>query len=145
MVVLVLGTRASRFPVPVGKDHLILHRMRSTCKMSLWHLCLAAASIAECAAQALIPDVSAFLQTKPTTLADASMQQATMPSMFLQPSMPAMPSYVSPLQMPMPAMAEGNLRGLEAPQMMPMSATYQTPISPWAAQMPMYQPAVPAA
>ena len=36
------------------------------------------------------------------------------------------------LQMPM----EGNLRGMEVPQMMPMSASYQSPISWSAAQMP---------
>lgn len=118
--------------------------------MSSQLLCLAAAFV-PCSAQALIPDVSAMLQsgiTKPAESPLETMQPAVpmqmpvqpMQPMFLQPSM-QMPGYVSALQMPM----EGNLRGMEVPQMMPMSASYQSPIQWPAAQMPAYQPTVSAA
>lgn len=124
----------------------------STCGMASTHrfLCLAAAFVS-CSSQALIPDASALLQSamsKPMAVESPmeQMQQASVPMqpMFLQPQM--QPSYVSAIQMPQFSMPEGNLRGPieQVPQMMPMSASYQTPLQ-FAQMMPAYQPAVPTA
>eukprot|EP00913_Durusdinium_trenchii_P004553 g4228.t1 len=100
-------------------------------------LCLATALV-PCAGQALIPDVTGLFQsqmsTKPMT-ADSQFQQPVMPmfpQQFLQPMQ--MP-YVSALQMP-----DGNLRGAPA---MPMSSSYQSPVSNMWPMMPAYQPSTP--